>query len=399
MQSCCCGCAEKREEVFGFIDAKREEFIGFWRDLVNHEGRYDEVEPLRETAAFLKSAFEKEGFKCELAETGEHFAPVVMGVLGAERPGAPVLFTGHYDTVFKKGTFGENPFRVENGRAYGPGVLDMKGGIAISLLCAAALNHAGYDARPIRIAYAGDEEGDRTVAPNRTVGLLSESSEGCLFAFNMETGVADGGVCVGRRGSADYTVTVNGVAAHPGNAFASGRNAIEEMARKIIEIQALTPADLAYTVSVDTIEGGTASNTIPDCCKIKIDTRANTQKDADLIRESIEKICAHTYIDGTSTELTLDGTFPPYETTDGVLKLYDHLVRTAEKYGLAVPSMNRLGGASDASRICAPVLCSCGVPGAGNHTSSEYADVEGFFERAKLLCAAILEADSFGAEK
>ena len=71
------------------------------------------------------------------------------------------------------------------------------------------------------------------------------------------------------------------------------------------------------------------------------------------------------------------------------------LVASAEKYGLAVPSKSHLGGASDASRIDAPVLCSCGVPGSGNHTSSEYADVEGFFERAKLLCAAILEADSF----
>lgn len=93
--------------------------------------------------------------------------------------------------------------------------------------------------------------------------------------------------------------------------------------------------------------------------------------------------------------MTQEGTFPPYETTDGVMKLYGHLVASAEKYGLAVPSKSHLGGASDASRIDAPVLCSCGVPGSGNHTSSEYADVEGFFERAKLLCAAILEADSF----
>ena len=286
-------------------------------------------------------------------------------------------------------------FHIENGRAYGPGVLDMKGGIAISLLCAMALNHVGYDARPIRISYAGDEEGDRTVAPNNTVNLLNESSKGCIFAFNMETGVADGGVCIGRKGAADYVVTVKGVAAHPGNAFAKGRNAIEEMAHKILEIQRLTPEDLSYTVSVDLVEGGVSSNTIPDRCQIRIDTRANTNKDAAHIKESIENICAKTYIEGTSTEVTQEGTFPPYETTDGVMKLYGHLVASAEKYGLAVPSKSHLGGASDASRIDAPVLCSCGVPGSGNHTSSEYADVEGFFERAKLLCAAILEADSF----
>lgn len=161
MQTCGADCAKKREELFGFIDGKREEMLAFWKELVNHEGRYDEVENLREVAAFLKKGFEEAGFKCELVETGSEFAPVLTGVLGAERKGAPVLFTGHYDTVFKKGTYGDNPFHIENGRAYGPGVLDMKGGIAISLLCAMALNHVGYDARPIRISYAGDEEGDR----------------------------------------------------------------------------------------------------------------------------------------------------------------------------------------------------------------------------------------------
>ncbi len=398
MYQCDIDNAETRRQLFEFIENSREEMLAFWEDLVNHEGRYDEVAPLVDTANFLKRAFEKEGFKCQLADAGDGFAPVLTGVLGEDRPSRPVMFTGHYDTVFKKGTFGDAPFKIEDGKAYGPGVLDMKGGIAISLFCAKALNYIGFDALPIKIAFAGDEEGDRTVAPNSTVQILSDYAKGVLFAFNMETGVADGGVCIGRKGSADYTVSVKGVASHPGNAFANGRNAIEETAHKIIEIQQLTPKDYGYTCSVDTIEGGVASNAIPDFCKIKIDTRANTQKDAAHIRESLEKICAKTYIDGTSTELTLDGTFPPYETTDGVLALYEHIVYTAKKYSLDIPSKNHLGGASDASRIGAvgvPVLCSCGVPGAGNHTGSEYALVEGFFERTKLLCASILEADGF----
>ena len=116
-----CRLAELTAQRFGFIDGKREEMLAFWKELVNHEGRYDEVENLREVAAFLKKGFEEAGFKCELVETGSEFAPVLTGVLGAERKGAPVLFTGHYDTVFKKGTYGENPFHIENGRAYGPG--------------------------------------------------------------------------------------------------------------------------------------------------------------------------------------------------------------------------------------------------------------------------------------
>lgn len=101
MQTCGADCAKKRGELFGFIDGKREEMLAFGKKLVNHEGRYDEVENLCEVASFLKKGFEKAWFKCGLVETGSEFATVLTGVLGAEREGSTVLFTGHYDTVFK----------------------------------------------------------------------------------------------------------------------------------------------------------------------------------------------------------------------------------------------------------------------------------------------------------
>lgn len=79
-------------------------------------------------------------------------------MIGADRPGTPVIFTGHFDTVFDPNTFGPNPFRIEDGKAYGPGVLDMKGGIIITLYVIKALEAAGYKDRPIRICFCGDEK-------------------------------------------------------------------------------------------------------------------------------------------------------------------------------------------------------------------------------------------------
>lgn len=84
---------------------------------------------------------------------------MVAGEIGTGRPGKPVIFAGHFDTVFNPGTFGENPFRIEGDKAYGPGVLDMKGGIIIALWTIKALEAAGYDERPIRVCFCSDEEG------------------------------------------------------------------------------------------------------------------------------------------------------------------------------------------------------------------------------------------------
>lgn len=388
-----------KEELFRFIDTSRNDILNFWKEIVNLEGRYDEVNDLSKLAGYLKQMFEEEGVECHLLDAGHKIAPVLTGILGKDIDAPAILFSGHYDTVFKRGTLGPEPFKIIGDRAYGPGVLDMKGGIAITLLCVRALNYIGFKSFPIKIVFVGDEESGRSSKGNSTIQILSDYARGALFGFNMETGVVDGGVCVGRKGGADYTITVRGVSSHPGNAFVKGRNAIEDMAHKIIALQSITPKDYSYTVSVDTIEGGTASNIIPEICKIKVDVRFSTQKDYIKIFDEIKEICKKTYVDDTSTELTVDSVMPPYETTENVMKLYKHIVTTAKKYGLCVPSENRLGGASDASSVSAvevPVLCSCGVPGDGNHTNSEYAFVNGLFERAKLLCAAIIDAHKFG---
>ena len=146
-----------REQCGQFIDANTDNMVKDWKRLVEIETGSFDKEGLEEAAGTLKAMFEGIGFRCDLIDTGAA-GKTLTGILGREREGKPILFSGHYDTVFPKGTLADNPFRIENGRAYGPGVLDMKGGIIIAYYVIKALNSLGFTERPIKILFAGDEE-------------------------------------------------------------------------------------------------------------------------------------------------------------------------------------------------------------------------------------------------
>ena len=155
--------------------------------------------------------------------------------------------------MFPAGSWGPAPFRIEDGKAYGPGALDMKGGVVIALYVAKALNHIGYRQTPIKVIFSGNEEKGHVGSTGDQVFL--EEARGCQFAFNMETGLHTGELCVGRKGHLGCHVEVTGIESHAGNDFESGRSAIEEAAHKILAIQALTDLEEGTTVNVGVIQG------------------------------------------------------------------------------------------------------------------------------------------------
>ena len=132
-------------------------------------------------------------------------------------------------------------------KAFGPGALDMKGGAVISLYAIKVLKHLGYQESPIKIIFSGNEEKGHQGSTGAEVFL--QEGKDCLFAFNMETGLMDGCLCVGRKGHLGCRVTVEGVESHAGNDFESGRSAIEEAAHEVLAIQALTDLEEGKRVS------------------------------------------------------------------------------------------------------------------------------------------------------
>lgn len=387
---------EYLDQIYSFVDGHRDEMINLWKDIVNMESSAREKENADALAQKLKVEFENAGLDCDLIDVGPINGKTLVGIIGEDRPGKPVVFSGHLDTVFPKGTFGENPFRIVDGKAYGPGVLDMKGGIIISLYVIKALNSIGYNERPIKILFVADEEKGHQKA--NTPEVIIREATGGICAFNMETGLVDNKICIGRKGGGVCLVTVDGVGCHSGNDFLNGRNSIEEMAYKILEIQKLTDLEQGTTVSVTLIKGGTVQNAIPAQCKLDIDLRYVKISERDRLKDALEKICSKTYIEGTTTSMEFMEMMAPYETTDDVIKFYEFVNKTSQEFGFGEMGSTKLGGGSDASYITiakTPVLCSFGVRGQWNHTAEEYAIVESLFERTKLISTVIMNLQNF----
>ena len=205
------------------------------------------------------------------------------------------------DTALEIGTLAKRPFKVVDGNAEGIGVLDMKGGIVIALYVIKALNYIGYNERPIKVIFAGDEEANH-IGSNAPEIMMAEAKGG-LCAFNMETGLIDNAICVGRRGRIGVQLEVTGVSSHAGNDFSSGRNAIAEMANKILKVQDITDLEAGISCSTTMINGGHSANAIPSKCTIDIDIRFDKVSQLDEIKAKLEDIAKEQVIDQTYCEV------------------------------------------------------------------------------------------------
>jgi len=383
-----------RQEIQKFITDHKKEMVADWKALVNSPSQTGNKTDCEKTCALLKTWFENEGLVCETYDVGSVNGPVLSGIWGAERAGKPILFSGHYDTV---NLAGEHPFVIDSkGMAHGLGVLDMKGGIVIALYVVKALKAIGWEERPVKIMFLGDEEKGhlKGSAPE----VIAKEAKGALCAFNMETGLVSNKICVSRKGTAQAHFTVYGVGAHSGNDFTKGRNAIEEAAYKIVELRKLTDLEANTTVAVTIIKGGTVPNGIPPQCELDVDVRYGTLSEKQRVMDGFKRIAETNYIEGCRTEYQYNEYMPPFEQTPEGTKLADFVSEIAVKCGKEEMGQIRLGGGSDASHVTiagVPTICSIGVRGEFNHTDREYAIVETLFERAEILTNAVVEIEEF----
>lgn len=381
------------KEVEAYVREHREEILAKYEELVNLKDFWRDARAVDDVGEWLKKEFTNAGFDCSLVSFTPEAGNALVGTLGADRPGKPILFSGHMDTALASELYAEQPFRIEKGKAYGPGVVDMKGGLIIALYVAKALNAVGYDERPLKILFVPDEEGSHQFT--NVAGYLTEEAAGCFFAFNMETGLMDNSLTVGRKGGIGIDVEVTGKAAHAGQAFFEGVNAIEEMAHKIVAFQALTDAEKGTTVNTGVIKGGTVPNAVPGVCTCELDVRFTTLDELERVRQAIEVICATSHVTGATCSYREQHLFPPFVTGEKEMKLFHFLEKTAETYGYARTQPAQVGGCSDAAFIQKagiPVLCSCGIRGDRHHTTDEFAVVDSLFERIQWLTAAVIDA-------
>ncbi len=293
-----------------------------------------------------------------------------------------ILLLGHMDTVFPLGTLGAMPFYEQDGRVYGPGVQDMKGGLVIGLMAIKVLLAADeMPDRPITFLFTSDEE----VGSQTSRALIEKLAAQAALVLCLEPSLADGSLKTSRKGVGDFTLEITGKAAHAGGNHAEGRNALEEMAHQILVIQALTDYEKGTTLNVGVAQGGTAPNVVPDFAKLEIDLRLTTTKDFARIHQGLRELSPK--LDGTKLALHGGLNRPPMPFDATMQKTFAHVAEIAADAGIELKSGSS-GGGSDAnfvSPLGIPVLDGLGAVGDGLHSSREFIYKASLVERTKLL--------------
>ncbi len=311
------------------------------------------------------------------------FAPARGGVKSGRRP---LLLLGHLDTVWPVSTLVKMPFQVKDGRIFGPGVLDMKAGVAMALAGLAILKDKRMLSRPIILLLNSEEEVGSPVSRPVTEAVAKE----CEAVFVLEPGQGQSGAYkTSRKGTGDYTVRVTGVAAHAGVDFSSGQSAVLELARQIERISAFTDLERGITVNPGVIGGGTLPNVVAAEAWAHVDFRfakASQAKKIELMfRElrPINKKCSVEIVGGVNR--------PPMERTKGTAKLFTQAATLAAELGFELQEATT-GGGSDGNFTSAmgiPTLDGMGAVGEGAHASNESILIEHLAPRTALLAAMI----------
>jgi len=378
-----------RKQIAVYIEEHRDAMMDFWRQLVQIESGSANKAGVDAVARRVQAELDTIGAHTEIHEM-KRAGNMLVSVLNEDVPKAPVLLLGHMDTVFPDGTVAARPFTMRDGKAYGPGVLDMKGGVTIAVFAMKALKEAGWSRRPVRLVLAGDEEVGH--CDSDCDQQIMEQARGAVAAFNCESGRLGNEVVIQRKGALTYRMDVTGIAAHAGNEPEKGRSAILEMAHKVIAIQNLTDWQQGTTYNVGVISGGTVANAVPDAASIIIDVRYLKKEYVPDIEAKLQDVARTTYVDGTKASLTRLSCCIPMERmaeTDGLLaKVQDAYA----SFGMPRPSGITVGGGSDSAYTVAagvPTICAMGVEGSRHHSPEEYAGIESLYARAKALAYVV----------
>ena len=296
-----------------------------------------------------------------------------------------ILGLGHLDTVWEIGTLARMPWREENGRLWGPGVFDMKAGVAYFLFAAKALRDLGIAAnRRFVVQLNSDEE---IGSPTSKPFTEAEARRSAAVLVAEPSAGLDGRLKTARKGGGVFRVHARGRAAHAGLDFAVGASAVVELARQIERMASWTDLAQGVTVNPGVVQGGTASNVVAEEAWVQVDVRAPRKDQAfDLERRfaslaPFDERCALRVAGGLKR--------PPLERTEDVVRLYAVAREISAEMGIDLGEAS-VGGGSDGNTTAAlgiPTLDGLGAVGEGAHALNESILIERIADRAALIAA------------
>jgi glutamate carboxypeptidase len=380
--------AEAQRRLAYFHD-RGDQIVDTIRELVEIESPSDNKPAVDRLSDLVAAKFAALGGTVKVhpaKDFGNHLQVDFAGKSGAQ----PVLLLGHYDTVYPLGTLATMPCRIADDKLTGPGVLDMKSGIALMLHAIAALKDwHGELPRPVTVLLVSDEEVGSDSSRTITESLAKNSA--AVLVLEPSYGL-EGTVKTARKGVGEYQVKVTGRAAHAGLDLQKGANAIVELARQIQKVTGFTDLKKGLTVSVGIVSGGSRTNVVPAEATAQVDVRIARLKDAAGIDQKMRAL--RPFNRKCTLEVTGGINRPPMERTAGVAALYAKAVTIARDLGWELGE-TAVGGGSDGNFTAGlgiPTLDGLGGVGDGAHASHEHILISRLPRQAALIAGLIEEA-------
>ncbi|HTM42016.1 MAG TPA: M20 family metallopeptidase [Terriglobales bacterium] len=367
---------------------RRDAMVETLRQMVELESPSDNKAAVDRLGEFLAEQFAAAGGRPKFhrqSERGNHLQVDFPGADGRR----PVMLLGHFDTVWAIGTLAKMPWRVEKGRAWGPGSYDMKSGITLILHALATLREVrGELPRPVTVLLNTDEE----IGSHTSRAIIERLARESAAVLIMEPSAGlKGAVKTARKGVGEYCLKVTGIPAHAGISPGEGASAIVELAQQIVKVSGFTDLKRGISVNTGVIEGGTRSNVVAAEASTLIDVRIARVRDAAYIDKKLHALRPA----NRKCRLQLTGAINrlPMERTNGVAALYAKARNAAAQLDWKLEEA-ATGGASDGNFTAAlgvPTLDGLGGVGEGAHAFNESVIIEELPRRATLI-ALLIEA-------
>jgi glutamate carboxypeptidase len=383
--------ASLANQILSKFQTRQSEIEAFIRALVELESPSGDPEGSHAVVSLLANAAQSlpcvgEVERVTVPGFGQH---LVIKAFPQQSDAGQIVIVGHTDTVHSRGSLAERPWRRDGGRAYGPGVFDMKANCALVIEVLRTLSELNVKPQfAVTIVLTCDEEvGSASGWPLIERVAKAQTTR---YGFVLEPPASGGRVKTGRKGTGIYAIKVEGKAAHAGLEPEKGASAILELARQTERLHALNLSGSGITLNVGVVHGGTRSNVVAAQAEGEIDVRFATEAES----REIDRLLLNLEPIDERTKVFVSGGInrPPLERTAAVAELFEKARSIAGYVGFELGEA-QVGGASDGNFIAAlgiPVLDGLGISGDGAHAVHEHIEVDDIARRGALITGLLL---------
>ncbi len=369
------------------LQAYQDEMLARLETLVNIDSGTGQIAGINQIVSYLQRWLSELGFEVTTHPNELFGNNLVAHLLG--KGSTRILLVGHIDTVYTQGAVQTQPFRIEDGIVYGPGVIDMKSGVVMCMYALRVLLEEGFDQfGELYVVFNNDEE----IGSTESAPLLRDIAQHVDVGLVLESSRSPNIITKARKGADKYILEVTGISAHSGAEPHKGRSAVVELAHKIIAINNINTLFYGVTCNVTRISSSEQLNMVPDTASCHISIRAFNENGLDLAADALQQIVAGRSVPDTQTRLRRFPGRRPYQATPALLELLDMAQIEGSALGLTIVAEGK-GGVSDANTLMAagiPTLDSLGPIGGGMHNlDREHLRADSIALRGALLAGLL----------